>query len=101
MVKVTTDSHKEGMSMESTIQFVQKLAENQKKQEKNKKRGNNDPESQKPNHQHSQGVEKERVSAAETLSTLQLDSKQELPVHSPDQPSNKSSPSSCCHPHAE
>jgi hypothetical protein len=56
MVKVTTDSHKEGMSMESTSQFVQKLAENQKKQEKNKKRGNNDPESQKPNHQHSQGV---------------------------------------------
>jgi len=42
--------------MESTSEFVQKLAENQKKQEKNKRRGKNHPESQKPNHKHSQGV---------------------------------------------
>ncbi|MEH7180721.1 DUF4023 family protein [Neobacillus vireti] len=42
--------------MESTSQFVQKLAENQKKQEKNRKQGNNDPESKLPNHKHSQGV---------------------------------------------
>jgi hypothetical protein len=56
MVKVTTDSHKEGLLMESTNEFVQKLAENQKKQEKNRKHGNNDPESKLPNHKHSQGV---------------------------------------------
>ncbi|MFP7298562.1 DUF4023 family protein [Neobacillus niacini] len=42
--------------MESTSQFVQRLAENQKKQEKNKKRGKNHPESKLPNHKHSQGV---------------------------------------------
>ncbi len=56
MVKVTTDSNKEGLSMESTSQFVQRLAENQKKQEKNRKRGNKHPESKLPNHKHSQGV---------------------------------------------
>jgi hypothetical protein len=56
MVKVTTESHKEGLSMESTSQFVQKLAENEKKQKKNQKHGNNDPESKLPNHKHSQGV---------------------------------------------
>ncbi|MEH7251151.1 MULTISPECIES: DUF4023 family protein [Bacillaceae] len=42
--------------MESTSQFVQRLAENQKKQEKNKKRGKNTPENKLPNHKHSQGV---------------------------------------------
>ncbi|MGX6445494.1 DUF4023 family protein [Neobacillus sp. K501] len=42
--------------MESTSQFVQKLNENQKKQEKNQRKGNNDPESKLPNKQHSQGV---------------------------------------------
>lgn len=42
--------------MESTSEFVQKLNENKKKQEQNQKKGNNDPESKLPNHQHSQGV---------------------------------------------
>jgi hypothetical protein len=39
--------------MESTREFVQKLAENQKKQERNKKRqGHGDPEKFLPNKQH-------------------------------------------------
>lgn len=42
--------------MESTSQFVQKLNEDKKKQEKIQKQGNNDPESKLSNHQHSQGV---------------------------------------------
>jgi hypothetical protein len=52
MVKVT-NRLKEGISMENTHEFVQKLKENQKKQEQNKKRhGNNDPEKVLPNKQH-------------------------------------------------
>lgn len=38
--------------MESTSQFVKKLNENQKKQEKNRKRGHDDPEKVLPNKQH-------------------------------------------------
>ena len=39
--------------MENTHEFVQKLKENQKKQEQNKKtQGNNDPEKVLPNKQH-------------------------------------------------
>lgn len=39
--------------MENTHEYVQKLAENQKKQEQNKKRhGHNDPEKVLPNKQH-------------------------------------------------
>jgi hypothetical protein len=52
MVKVT-NRLKEGNTMENTHEFVQKLKENQKKQEQNKKRhGNNDPEKVLPNKQH-------------------------------------------------
>lgn len=38
--------------MEDTNQFVQKLKENQKKQEKNKKNGKGHPEEKLPNKQH-------------------------------------------------
>nr|WP_263324125.1 DUF4023 domain-containing protein [Neobacillus sp. Marseille-Q6967] len=42
--------------MESTSEFVQKFNENKRKQERNKKQGNNHPEEKLPNKQHSQGV---------------------------------------------
>jgi Protein of unknown function (DUF4023) len=38
--------------MESTSEFVQKLNEDRKKQEKNKKRGKGHPDKQLPNNQH-------------------------------------------------
>ena len=38
--------------MENTNEFVQKLAEDRKKQEKNKKNGNGHPDKQLPNNKH-------------------------------------------------
>jgi hypothetical protein len=38
--------------MENTNEFVQKLNENQKKQEKNQKKGNGHPDNKLPNNQH-------------------------------------------------
>jgi hypothetical protein len=52
MVKVTTIL-KGGIEMENTHEYVKKLQENQKKQEKNKKhQGYDDPEKKLPNKQH-------------------------------------------------